>query len=88
MNDIFGWQVESGSNFGVSCITTVEGDTIFQQFRPSRPVNGTIYTTTPQQGLVGRIDNGINFEFCDVSHDDFDLPHVCKISNTWPSTPI
>ena len=66
MNDIAGGQTESGRYAGFSGFASVKSAAGFQQFRTRGTMNGAIYTASAQQGLVGRIDDGIHFQFRNV----------------------
>jgi hypothetical protein len=47
----------------------LESFAFLQKFFPGCPVDGTIDPSSTQKVLIGRIDNGIDFQFSDVGLD-------------------
>ena len=75
MDDIPGGQVVSLRDLGVPGLATHQGYAFSQEFRTCGPVDASVNAATTQQSLIGRIDNGINRQFRNVTLNDFNPSH-------------
>jgi hypothetical protein len=76
-------QEESRGDLGLSGFTTIQQPAGLQQFRTGCPVNGPVHSASPQEALVGRIDNGIHLHGGNVSLNKFyGCIHVCYMPLT------
>ena len=59
---------------GQFCLTgtaPVQGTTVIQQYRTGGCMNGAIHTPATQQTAIGRVNNGIHFERCNIGANNF-----------------
>jgi hypothetical protein len=52
--------------------TAADGAALGQQFGAGRPVDGPVHAAAAQQGGVGRIDDGIDFQSGNIALPNFD----------------
>ena len=75
MNDEPCRKLETRSDFSLSRLATVQGNTGPQEFRTSRPVNRPVDTATTQQRTIRRIHNRIDLQLGNVTLNNFNLDH-------------
>ena len=62
-------------DLGIAGLAAAQRPALGQQLRPRRAVDAAIHAASAQQGLLGRIDDGIHGHFRDVVAND-DKGHI------------
>ena len=70
VNHIPAGETISFCDLGVAGFAAAKPSALGQQLRPRRPVDAPIHPASAQQGLLGRVDNGIHGHFRDVVAND------------------
>ena len=70
VNHIPAGQAVGFGDLGVTCLAAAQRPTLGQQLRPCRTMDAAIHAASAQQGLLGRVDNGVHGHFRDVVAND------------------
>jgi hypothetical protein len=62
MNDPSCWKPVAPGDAGLSRRTASDSAAFFQKLSARSAVDGAIYTTAAQEGVVGGVDDGVNLE--------------------------
>lgn len=66
VDHIFARQAVRACDLGLAGPAAAQRPALLEQFRPRRPVDAAIHAATAQQGLLGRVDDGVHGHFRDV----------------------
>ena len=78
MDDPARGEIKTGRCLRVPCVAAAELGAGFEQSRAGRPVDGSVDSSASQQGLVRRVDDGVDLLLGDVANDDFELHQLVK----------
>ena len=70
VNHIPAGQAVGFGDLGVTCLAAAQRPTLGQQLRPCRTMDAAIHAASAQQGLLGRVDDGVHGHFRDVVAND------------------
>ena len=76
MDDVTRGKTMALGELGFPGFASVEGSAFLQKLRSRRSMNGPVHATSAEQRLVGRVHDGVHFQFREVVHSNFQfLPH-------------
>ena len=75
VDDVAARQAVRARDFGLAGPAAAQRPALLEQLRPRRPVDAPIHPASAQQGLLGRVDNGVHGHFRDVVAND-DKGHI------------
>ena len=75
VDDVAARQAVRVRDLGLAGSATAQRSALLEQLRPRRPVDAAIHAASAQQGLLGRVDDGVHAHFRDVVAND-DKGHI------------